>query len=98
MSFRIVPLSIEYALKIRSAGEDDFGNEIEEQIAGGYGPCRVSLRPFVPGVDRRILVGHSPFERLMHSINPVRYFLMHRRTLMNTETFVAFRRRSRPTL
>src|SRR4030095_10766283 len=31
-------------------------------MAGGYGPCRVSLKPFVPGVDRRILAGHSPFE------------------------------------
>ena len=62
MSFKIVPLSIEYAMKIRAAGRDDFGNEIEEQIAGGYGPCRVSLKPFVPGVDRRILASHSPFQ------------------------------------
>ena len=62
MSFRIVPLSKEYALKIRAAGRDDFGNEIEEQIARGYGPCRVSLKPFVPGVDSRILASHSPFE------------------------------------
>jgi hypothetical protein len=63
MSFKIVPISKEYALKIRSARRDDLGNEIEEQIAGGYGPCRVSLKPFVPGVDRRILIGHSPFEK-----------------------------------
>ena len=62
MSFKIVPLAKEYALKIRAAGRDDLGNNIEEQIAGGYGPCRVSLKPFVPGVDRRILIGHSPFE------------------------------------
>lgn len=64
MSFRIVPLSKEYVSKIRAAGRDGLGNEIEEQIAGGYGPCRVSLRPFVPGVDRRILIGHSPFEKI----------------------------------
>ena len=62
MNFKIVPLSREYALKIRATGHDDFGNEIEEQIAGGYGPCRVSLKPFVPGIDRRILASHSPFE------------------------------------
>jgi len=62
MSFKIVPLSIEYAMKIRAAGRDNFGNEIEEQIASGYGPCRVSLKPFVPGVDRRILASHSPFQ------------------------------------
>ena len=62
MSFRIIPLSKEYVSKIRAAGHDDFGNEIEEQVAGGYGPCRLSLKPFEPGVDRRILIGHSPFK------------------------------------
>ena len=62
MSFKIVPLSKEYATRLRAAGRDDFGNEIVEQIATGYGPCRVSLKPFVPAVDRRILASHSPFE------------------------------------
>ena len=62
MNFRIVPLSKAYVDRIRAAGKDEFGNELEEQLAGGYGPCRLSLRPFVPGVDRRILIGHSPFE------------------------------------
>ena len=61
MSFRIVPLSKEYAARIRATGQDDFGNEIVEQIAGGYGPCRVSLKPFKPGVDTRMLLSHSPF-------------------------------------
>jgi len=32
------------------------------KIAGVYGPCRLSLKPFRPGVDRRILLSHSPFE------------------------------------
>ena len=62
MSFRIVPLSKQYAAGIRSAKRDDFGNAIVEQVATGYGPCRVSLKPFVVGVDRRILVSHSPFD------------------------------------
>ena len=62
MSFRIVPLSKEYAARIRATGRDDFGNEVVEQVATGRGPCRVSLRPFELGVDRRILVRHSPFE------------------------------------
>jgi hypothetical protein len=61
MSFRIVPLSKEYAAEIRAKGRDSFGNKIVEQVANGYGPCRVSLRPFVPGVDRRVLASHSPF-------------------------------------
>ena len=62
MSFRIVPLSKEDAARIRATGRDDFGNEIVEQVATGYGPCRVSLKPFTVGVDRRILASHSPFE------------------------------------
>lgn len=62
MGFRIVPLSKEYASRIKTAGRDDFGNEITEQIAAGYGPCRVSLKPFVPGFDSRVLIGHSPFQ------------------------------------
>ena len=62
MKFRIVPLSKDYAASIRAAGRDSFGNEVVEQTAAGYGPCRVSLKPFTPGVDRRVLVSHSPFE------------------------------------
>jgi hypothetical protein len=62
MSFRIVPLSKEYAARVRAARCDDFGNPVVEQIATGYGPCRVSLKPFRPGIDRRILISHSPFE------------------------------------
>ena len=62
MKFRVVPISKGYIERLRAAGTDEFGNEIVEQIAGGYGPCRVSLKPFRPGVDRRILLGHSPFK------------------------------------
>ena len=62
MRFRIVPVSKDYLGRLQAQGTDDLGNEIVEQIAGGYGPCRVSLKPFHPGVDRRILLSHSPFE------------------------------------
>ena len=61
MSFKIVPLSKDYTCRILAAGRDDFGNEPLEQVAGGFGPCRLSLKPFVPGVDRRVLISHSPF-------------------------------------
>jgi hypothetical protein len=40
--FKIVPLSEEYARKVRENQKDDFGHEIVEQIATGKGPCRVS--------------------------------------------------------
>ena len=59
--FKIVPLSKEYASRIREAKIDDFGYEVIEQIARGLGPCRVSLKPFDPGKDTRLLFTHSPF-------------------------------------
>jgi hypothetical protein len=59
--FKIVPLSKAYAARIRSTGKDDFGHDIVEQVATGSGPCRVTLKPFVKGVDKRILISHSPF-------------------------------------
>ena len=60
-TFRIVPFSKELAQKIRQSRKDEFGNEVIEQTATGYGPCRVSLKPFEPGVDERLLFSHSPF-------------------------------------
>jgi hypothetical protein len=59
--FKIVPISKEYARKIRTIRKDDFGHVVIEQLATGMGPCRVSLKPFKRGVDRRLLLQHSPF-------------------------------------
>lgn len=41
---------------------DDFGHKVTEKVAAGSGPCRVSLKPFKKGVDKRLLLTHSPFE------------------------------------
>jgi hypothetical protein len=60
-SFKIIPLSKEYAQKIRSSRRDDFGHDVVEQLAAGRGPCRVSLKPFRRGEDHRLLFTHSPF-------------------------------------
>lgn len=60
--FKIVPLSKEYAAKIRETGKDEFGHEVIERVATGKGPCRVSLKPFVISEDIRLLFSHSPFE------------------------------------
>src|SRR5258706_16142901 len=59
--FKIVPLSGEYANKVRSTRRDDFGHDVTEQVATGLGPCRVSLKPFRRGEDKRLLLMHSPF-------------------------------------
>lgn len=61
-NFKIVPLTASYANKIRKTLKDDFGHKVVLQTATGYGPCRVSLKPFVPGKDKRMLLSHSPFE------------------------------------
>ena len=31
-------------------------------MATGHGPCRISLKAFEPGKDKRVLFSHSPFE------------------------------------
>ena len=59
--FKIVPLSKEYAAKIRETNKDDFGHDVMEHVATGKGPCRVSLKPFVVGEEVRLLLSHSPF-------------------------------------
>lgn len=61
-SFKIVPLSEAYVAGIKKYQKDHFGNELVEELATGYGPCRLSLQPFKPGEDTRILFSHSPFE------------------------------------
>jgi hypothetical protein len=61
-NFKIVPLSKAYAAKIKATGKDEFGHPVIEQLATGSGPCRVSLKPFEKGVDKRLLISHSPFD------------------------------------
>ncbi len=60
--FKIIPISEVYAAGIRSEGKDVYGHKVVKQRATGYGPCRVSLKPFVPGEDTRLLFSYSPFE------------------------------------
>lgn len=61
-NFKIVPVSKAYARNIRQTRVDDFGHPVIEKIATGAGPCRVALKPFNIGADRRMLLTHSPFE------------------------------------
>ncbi|MHA4808667.1 DUF1203 domain-containing protein [Flavitalea flava] len=61
-NFRIVSLSKEYVQKIRQAGQDDFGHLIVEETASGSGPCRISLKQIKPGIEKRLVISHSPFE------------------------------------
>ncbi len=61
--FKIIPLEKSLADKIRNERMDSFGHEVVEEIATGVGPCRLSLKPFNPGIDKRLLFLHSPFEK-----------------------------------
>lgn len=60
--FKIVPLSKALVQQIKANMTDDFDNPVVEQLATGLGPCRISLKPFNKGVDKRLLFKHSPFE------------------------------------
>lgn len=62
LMFRIVPLDATFAGRVRATRVDDFGLPVTEQVATGRGPCRVSLLPFRPGEDKRLLLKHSPFD------------------------------------
>jgi hypothetical protein len=59
--FKIVPVSRESVARIRETRIDDYGYEVMEEVAKGRGPCRISLQPFNPGTDKRLLFSHSPF-------------------------------------
>ena len=59
--FKIVPISKEYANKIQQMQKDDFGHDVVEQLSTGFGPCRLSLKPFKAGEDVRLLFSYSPF-------------------------------------
>lgn len=73
MKFRIVPLSKEYANRIRETNQDDFGHPVIEQLATGRGPCRISLKPFAVGKDVRLLISHSPFsiDNAFNQVGPI---------------------------
>ena len=78
--FKIAPISEEYAAQVRSTGKDTYGHPVIEQLATGYGPCRVSLKPFVPGKDMRLLISHSPFE-VDNAYNQPGPVFMHKRAV-----------------
>ncbi|WP_428229583.1 DUF1203 domain-containing protein [Flavobacterium sp.] len=59
--FKIVPLTKEFARKIRETNIDHFGNKVYDEVASGKGPCRVSLRPFTVAEDIRLVFAYSPF-------------------------------------
>lgn len=63
--YRVIALDLETARKVRdSRRAPGYGHPVHSEIATGYGPCRVCLRDFKIGVDRRLLFTHDPFFRV----------------------------------
>lgn len=63
-NFKITPVSSKELLQYQTTRKDDLGNEIKEELAKGLGPCRVSLKPFLPYEDKRFLLSYSPFDKV----------------------------------
>ena len=60
--YRVVALDPETARKVReSRRSPGYGHPVHSEIATGYGPCRLCLRDFEIGVDRRLLFTCDPF-------------------------------------
>ncbi len=61
-SFRVIAIPTQAAETVRSTRvAPRYGHPAHAEIARGYGPCRLCLRKFAVGVDRRILFTWDPF-------------------------------------
>ena len=60
--YRVVAIPEETARRVRSSGRSPgYGHPVHAEVATGYGPCRLCLRDFVVGVERRLLFTLDPF-------------------------------------
>ncbi len=63
--YKVLAISEATAEKVRSTGKSPgYGHPVHAEIATGYGPCRLCLRDFEVGVDRRLLFTLDPFHGL----------------------------------
>jgi hypothetical protein len=63
--YRFLAISEATAEKVRRTRKSPgYGHPVHGEIATGYGPCRLCLRDFVVGVERRLLFTLDPFHGL----------------------------------
>jgi hypothetical protein len=63
--YKVVAISEGLAEKVRTTGKSPgYGHPVHAEVATGYGPCRLCLRDFAVGVDRRLLFTLDPFHGL----------------------------------
>jgi len=60
--YRVVAISDETAKRVRKTRKSPgYGHPVHSETATGYGPCRLCLRDFEVGAERRLLFTHDPF-------------------------------------
>lgn len=63
--FRVVAIPTSVADAVRTTlASPGYGHPAHVEVSTGYGPCRLCLRAFRVGVDRRILFTYDAFEGL----------------------------------
>lgn len=63
--YRFLAISEATAEKVRATRRSPgYGHPVHAEIATGYGPCRLCLRDFEVGTDRRLLFTLDPFHGL----------------------------------
>jgi hypothetical protein len=60
--YQVVALSEQTVEEVRNTLKaPGYGHPAHVEVAAGYGPCRLCLRPFREGEDERILFTYNPF-------------------------------------
>ena len=75
-SYRVISIPNELAQEVRATGKSpQYGHPAHSELAKGYGPCRVCLRKFRQGEERRLLFTYNPFEKLADYPSPGPIFI-----------------------
>ena len=63
MQYRVVAIEDAVASEVRNTGRSPrYGHPAHIELASGHGPCRLCLRTFRVGEERRILFTFDPFD------------------------------------
>jgi len=75
-SYRVISIPTELAQEVRATGKSpQYGHPAHSELAKGYGPCRVCLRKFREGEERRLLFTYNPFDELADYPSPGPIFI-----------------------
>jgi hypothetical protein len=75
-SYRVISIPTELAQQVRATGKSpQYGHPAHSELASGYGPCRVCLRRFRQGEERRLLFTYNPFDKLVDYPSPGPIFI-----------------------